>query len=115
MCIYVAQFSLILSVEEMEASSKSPSLPVGEEKVPSEWERKMETLTSHLSSLKGFTTLFYYFRVGLCEHYIAHTSSDSESTGDVRRVSEQREGSLVSEYESSSVPEFKSSKAHNSM
>ena len=37
-------------------------------------------------------------------HIIAHTS---ESTGDVKRVSEQREGSLVSEHESS--------KAHNSM
>ena len=90
----------------MEASSESPSLLVGEEKVPSEWERKMETLTSHLSSLKGFTTLFYYFRVSVCELVvlIAHTS------GAVRSVSKQREGSLVPKHESSPVPEFKSSK-----
>ena len=43
-------------------------------------------------------------------HIIAHTS---ESTGDVKRVSEQREGSLVSKHESSPVPEFESSKDHN--
>ena len=72
----------------------------------------LASVDSHLSSLEGFTTLFYYFRVGLCELYSAHTS---ESTEAVRRASEQREGSLVSEHESSSVPEFKSSKAHNSM
>ena len=52
MCIYVAQFSLILPVEEIGVPSESPSLPVGEEKVPSELERKMESV----SSLKGFTT-----------------------------------------------------------
>ena len=98
--------TILLPVEEIGASSKSPSLPVGEEieKVPRERERKMESLTSHLSSLEGFTTLFYYFRVSLCELYIAYTS---ESTGAVRRASEQREGSLV--------PEHESSKAHNSM
>ena len=112
-CVFnVAQFSLILPVEEMEASSESPSLPVGEEKVPSEWERKMESVSSQLSSLEGFTTLFYYYRVGLCELLvlIAHTSESIEA---VRRASKQREGSLVSKYESSSVPEFKSSKDHN--
>ena len=108
MCVYVAQFSLILPVEEVGASSESPLCPAIEVKVPRELERKMESLTSHPSSLKGFTTLFYYFRVGLCEHYIAHTSSDSESTGAVvRSVSKQREGSLVSKHESSPVPEFK--------
>ena len=65
-CVFnVAQFSLILPAEEIGTSSESPSLPVGEEKVPSEWERKMESVSSQLSSLKGFTTLFYYFRVGL--------------------------------------------------
>ena len=40
---------------------------------------------------------------------------DSILAGAVKRVSKQREGSLVSEHESSSVPEFKSSKAHNSI
>ena len=65
--MFVAQFSLILPVEEVGTSSKSPSLLVGEEKAPSEWARKIKSVSSQLSSLKGFTTLFYYYRVGLCE------------------------------------------------
>ena len=53
-CIYVAQFSLILPVEEMGVPTKSPSLPVKE--APSEWARKIKSVSSQLSSLKGFTT-----------------------------------------------------------